>query len=73
MILLLSACTSEKDANRALNAAGYTEIQVGGYDFWACGEDDFFHTKFTAKNPAGKNMKGTVCSGLFFKNATIRF
>jgi len=70
---LASGCSSQSDANRALKGAGYTNIKTDGYDFFACGGDDFFHTKFTANNPVGNKVSGTVCSGLLFKSATIRF
>ena len=73
LILLLSACTSSKDATRALDNAGYTHIKTGGYSWFVCSESDFYHTKFTAINPIGKTVSGVVCSGLFFKSATIRF
>lgn len=69
----LSACSNSNDAHRALTGAGYTDIETHGWSPFACGEDDFFKTKFTATNPAGQRTKGTVCSGLIFKNATIRF
>ncbi len=72
-MVFASGCSSQSDANRALKAAGYTNVQIKGYDFFACGQDDFFHTKFTAKNPVGNQVSGTVCSGLLFKSATIRF
>lgn len=71
--LTLSACSNSDDAFRALDNAGYTNIAPGGYDWLACGQDDFYHTKFTATNANGKNVKGVVCSGLLFKSATIRF
>lgn len=73
LIILLSACTNSNDATLALSGAGYTDIKTGGYDWFACGEDDFYHTKFTATNPAGDRVNGVVCSGLLFKSATIRF
>ena len=73
MLGFVSACTNPKDAERALEAAGYSDIQTGGYAPFACGEDDFYHTKFTAINPVGKRVSGVVCSGLVFKDATIRF
>jgi len=66
-------CTSQDDAERALYSAGYTYVEVGGFDMFACGDGDFYHTKFTATNPQGKRVSGVVCSGLFFKGATIRF
>lgn len=70
---LLGGCTSERDARRALEAEGYSDIRITGYNFFACSKDDFFHTGFEAKNREGKRVTGTVCSGLFFKNATIRY
>ena len=69
----LSGCTNSSDAHRALENSGYTDVQITGYDFFACSGDDFFHTGFTAKNLNGVEVQGTVCSGLLFKNATIRF
>lgn len=69
---LLTACTNEADTVRALQNSGYTDIKPGGYAWLSCGKDDFYHTEFTAVNPAGKQVKGVVCSGLF-KDATVRF
>jgi hypothetical protein len=75
IILLITAtgCTNRKDAERALTAQGFKNITYTGYDFFGCSEDDFYHTGFKAKNTEGIPVSGTVCSGLFFKNATIRF
>lgn len=70
---LLAGCTDGSTARHALDSAGYTDIRTYGYDWFACGQDDFFATRFSAKNPAGKTVSGVVCSGLFFKSATIRF
>ena len=72
-LLCVSGCTNDDDAFRALNAEGYTNIQTGGYAFFACSKDDFYHTSFTAKNAKGKTVEGVVCSGLFFKGSTIRY
>lgn len=69
----LAGCSNNEDAQRALSGAGYKNIQTQGYAFFACGKDDFYSTEFTATNPAGQNVSGTVCSGLLFKGATIRF
>ncbi len=72
-IALAVGCTDEKSANKALTNEGYTDIKIEG---WAgpfqCG-DDWNATEFTAKNSQGKTVNGTVCSGLLFKNATIRW
>lgn len=72
IVLFLTACTDEPTAYRVLQNDGFTEIQMTGYNIFACSEDDFFHTGFIAtKN--NHRIAGTVCSGLLFKNATIRF
>lgn len=68
----LAGCTDKPSAERTLTRAGYTDIDVGGYGFFACGEDDTFSTNFTAKNPQGQQVEGTVCGG-WLKKDTIRF
>lgn len=72
IILALSGCTSSDDARRILEADGYTNIQIIGYQWFDCAKDDFYHTGFTAQKN-GKTISGTVCAGLLFKGATIRF
>lgn len=69
--LLLAACTSQSDAERALKGAGYTDVQMTGYQVFACSNDDSFHTGFVAKGPTGQRVSGVVCSG-WFKGSTIR-
>ena len=73
ILILFTACTSQKDANNALTSAGYTNIKTNGYGWFSCSNDDFYRTKFIATNVRGKIVTGTVCSGLFFKNSTISF
>lgn len=68
----ISGCTKPESAARQLEAAGYTDIQLHGYDWFNCSKDDTFHDKFTAKGPTGKPVSGVVCSGLLFKGGTIR-
>jgi hypothetical protein len=51
----------------------YANIASHGYSWSAYGGDDFYATRFTAINPAGHHVAGVVCSGLFFKESTIRF
>lgn len=70
---ILSGCTDEAAAERILKANGFTEIQFTGYDWLACSSKDTFSTGFTAKGPTGIPVKGAVCSGMLFKNSTIRF
>lgn len=73
MMFSFSACTSQHDAEKALRAQGFKDIEVTGYGAFSCSEDDFFRTNFRATNPNGEVVEGTVCSGLFFKNSTIRW
>jgi len=73
MVLVLSGCTNKSDAERALKAQGFSDITVTGYSFFACSDDDFYHTGFSAINPKGEVVTGTVCSGLLFKNSTVRW
>lgn len=72
-LTLLTGCTSERDARRALEAHGYSNIEITGWKPFSCSEDDFYSTGFRATNPNGREVTGVVCSGLFFKNATVRF
>lgn len=73
VMLLQSGCTDEKEAQRILEAQGYTNIQFTGYKWFACSEKDTYSTGFTAVALNGKPINGSVCSGLLFKNSTIRF
>lgn len=68
----VSGCTDASNAERILSSQGYTDIQITGYDFFGCSDDDFQHTRFKAKSVNGSNISGTVCSGIFFKNSTVR-
>lgn len=72
LFVFVAGCTSADKATSTLENAGYTDVTIGGYDFLGCGQDDFSHTEFTAKNPAGKEVSGTVCCGVL-KKCTIRF
>ena len=69
---ILSSCTDETGAERILKANGFSEIEFTGYAWLNC-DKDAFSTGFTAKGPTGIPVKGDVCSGMFFKNSTIRF
>jgi hypothetical protein len=71
--LALAACTDDEGARRSLESQGFTDVQIGGYDAWSCGNDDTTATKFTAKNQAGKRVSGTVCCGLWAKGCTVRW
>ena len=69
---ILTGCSDSGVATKALEGAGYTDIKITGYSWFACGKGDTFSTGFVAKGPTGVPVKGAVCSGLLFKNATIR-
>jgi len=71
--VLVSGCTEPEHAKKILEEQGYTQVETGGYGWFACSDDDWFHTKFTALGMTGKPITGVVCSGLLFKNSTIRF
>lgn len=73
LIGFLSACTAPNEARRILEQQGYTNIEIKGYSLLTCSEDDWFRTGFKATSPAGQQVQGVVCRGLFFKNSTIRF
>lgn len=71
--LLLLGCTDSTNTIRTLEDSGFSDITVTGYSFFACGQDDTFHTGFRAKNQAGKFVEGTVCCGMMTKGCTVRF
>lgn len=75
MILIcleLMSCTDPEKAVEVLQKQGYTNIEITGYEFGACAEEDVFHTGFIAVSPSGYAVGGVVCSGLL-KGSTIRF
>ena len=58
-------------ASQILAADGMTDIQLTGYKFLACGNDDTTNTGFTGK----KNdhiVKGVIC-GSWVKGYTVRY
>lgn len=71
VVLLSTGCTSEPEAVRALDGAGYTDVRITGWKPLKCDDRDTFSTGFVAVGPTGKNVSGSVCSG-FLKGATIR-
>jgi prepilin-type N-terminal cleavage/methylation domain-containing protein len=65
------------DQNRVvntLNAMGFKDISLRSASWTACGKDDslFSSNDFTATNPIGARVSGTVCCG-FMKGCTVRF
>lgn len=65
---------NEEDTRRTLESAGYSDVEIRNEGGWfACGKGDFYKTPFTANNPNGKSVQGTVCCGMLTKDCTIRF
>lgn len=73
VLTVLCSCTAPTAARKALDAQGFTDIEITGWAPFSCGEDDAFSTGFRARNVNGKVVQGVVCSGLIFKNSTIRW
>lgn len=73
MVFWLAGCYNTSDAENATRSMGFTDVEVKGHAWFACSEDDFYSTRFKAVNSKGENVSGAVCSGLFFKNSTVRF
>jgi hypothetical protein len=63
--LFVVACTKDRESLDTLEAAGYSDVQLTGYNFFACSKEDEFHTGFVAYNPRGNPVTGTVCCGLY--------
>lgn len=72
-LLFLAAigCTASDRTKETLEKHGFTDIEVGGWAPFACGQDDVYKTKFEATNPSGQRIDGVVCCG-WFKNCTLR-
>lgn len=70
-VAAITGCTSSNDTHRALEGAGYTDVDITGYRLFGCAREDQFHTGFSAIGPSGKRVTGVVCSG-WLKGSTIR-
>lgn len=71
-LLTVGGCTSPDKTHLILEREGYTDIEITGYAFFSCSQEDTFHTGFRATNLAGNRVEGAVCCGVL-KNCTIRF
>lgn len=72
-VCALVSCTDAKSTIHTLQNAGFSDVEILGYAWFECGEDDTYHTEFRAKNPKGVVVEGTVCCGMLSKGCTIRF
>jgi len=64
----------DERALSALHSAGFRDAKLGGTDAFACEESESSR-HFSAINPAGTRVEGTVCCGLarIGKGCTIRW
>ena len=69
----VAGCTDADNATRILEANGFHDIEITGYSWFSCSEKDTQSTGFKAVGPTGIKVEGAVCSGILFKNSTIRF
>lgn len=72
LIAGLSGCTDESGARRTLEAEGFSNISITGWDAWSCGKGDDTCTGFEATGPTGRRVAGAVGCGYFFKGCTVR-
>lgn len=72
LLLFLAACTDATKTREVLTAQGYTNIEITGYELFGCSSSDTYHTGFKAVGIGGKEVRGVVCQGLWFKAATVR-
>ena len=78
LIMFGTGIFASKDvAVRALEAQGYSDIQIVDHAWFAVGLrgcDEKDAARFTAKviNPAGKPAEVYVCTGVIFKGGTVR-
>lgn len=69
---LLCGCAADPEqARRALAAAGLTDVRLGNYPFFVCGDEDSFNSAFTARARDGRPVSGAVCCG-WLKGCTVR-
>jgi len=72
MALALAACTDPEGAKRALIGMGMNSIEITGWVWAGCSDNDTFATGFRAVGPSGTPVQGVVCSG-WLKGQTVRF
>lgn len=63
MIAFVLSCTSDGKARATLDASGYTNVQLTGYDWGGCAKSDDTCTGFTATAPNGHRISGAVGCG----------
>lgn len=71
------AFVDESVAVTSLEKQGYTDIKIIDHDWFlvgwkGCDEKDAAKFTAIAKNPIGNEVEVFICTGWFFKGATIR-
>ena len=73
VLIVISSCTDVDSATKVIKSAGYHPIEIGGYSWLSCSDDDFYQTKFKAYSAdSSMIVTGCVCEGFWFKGSTIR-
>lgn len=73
LIAICFSCTNEEASYKALASAGYSNITFQGHAAFACSDDDYSCTEFTALGPTGVTTHGAVgCGAGCGKGCTIR-
>lgn len=72
LTILVGCGVNPQTATRALEAQGLTQVDIGGWSMFGCGQEDNFKSSFKAVGANGQKVTGTVCSG-WFKGVTVRY
>lgn len=73
MIGMAEGCQKTQASRETLRTLGYTDIQLTGVSYFACGKGDSSCVGFTAKAPyTNIPIKGAVGCGYWFKGCTVR-
>ena len=72
IIFSLCSCSNPSESRRTLENSGYSDIETDGFAPLSCCKDDFYSTKFKARNTKGQMVEGVVC-GAPLKGYTVRF
>jgi hypothetical protein len=60
-LFVAGSCTSPDSARKALEAQGFTDIDLRGWSPLSCSDSDDTSTGFRARNTNGQIVEGVVC------------
>ncbi len=72
LMIAVLGCEDADRARATLEDYGFTNINVGGYEPFTCGDDYTFSNEFEATNPQHRRVHGVVCCG-YLKGCTVKF